>query len=109
MHCERLHADHLIPAMDDFRNTTTLVAVRVGVGSNRAIIIKDRDGTIRQTTRVGSSTVAAPSNDQVTAFLNVALALLRTDPNPDKGKITFSTLVGSRLYDFAAKYNKQTL
>jgi hypothetical protein len=90
--CERLRGTLLDEAIQLFR-TRTLVAVRIGVGENIAIMIKDANGAIRRTINMRHVFSCAPrSQDSVTEFLNAAYVILLTEPDPDKGKDDFSTL-----------------
>lgn len=102
LHCTRLHTNWLDIAIDLFQSSTS-VAVRVGVKPNFAIIIKDANGIIRGTTRItpGVQSLRLPlTNNEATDLLNVARIILQTDPNQDKGKTTLST---SRCYSFLRK------
>jgi hypothetical protein len=91
LHCQRIHASKLDEAMHVFRSRT-LVAVRVGVQPNFAIIIKDADGTNRRTIDVtpGLASGFPPgTGDAITDFLNMARVILLTDPDQNAGTKTF--------------------
>lgn len=89
--CKRLHASWLDEAVRILR-TQTLVAVRVGVKPNFAIIIRDANGVIRRTFDITASMtnrLPPPTGNDITDFLAVARLILLTDPDQDKGKMIF--------------------
>lgn len=89
----KLHSSWLADAVQAFR-TTVHEAVRVGVAGNRAIIVKDANGSIRTTIRVdpNTQTLLTTTNDPVTDFFNTAQIILQNDPNPNTGKITHKVI-----------------
>lgn len=91
--CERLHVQWLDEAIHTLQRST-LVAVRVGVGSNTAIIINDANNRIHKTmllTPGMRSSLPQPTGNDATDFLQAARIILGTDPDPDAGKIKLST------------------
>lgn len=88
MPCGRLQVPLFAQAMQEFR-TRTLCTVRVGVGYNCAIIIKDANGGIRKRVRATNGILSRclpPTGNDITDFENVATAILATEPDRLKGK-----------------------
>jgi hypothetical protein len=61
-----------------------LVAVRVGVDPNFAMLIKDANGTIRSTIMTVFNTEEKSSN--VNTFMEASRTILNGDPDPTSGK-----------------------
>jgi hypothetical protein len=81
--CQKLHASLLDEAVHILKNET-LVAVRVGVDPNFAILIKDANGTIRSTLVKDSNTQEESSD--VEKFMEASRTILNGDPDPTSGK-----------------------
>lgn len=95
--CSRLHASLLGEAIQMLDNQGSVV-VRVGVGPEAAIIVKDGDGTIRSSVKRANRIVPSRFNctNNYARFSREAARILSADKNTASGKISTPQ---SKFYD----------
>jgi hypothetical protein len=81
--CRKLHASLLDEAVQILKDET-LVAVRIGVGSKFAILIKDADGTLRS--KIVDDSNTQENSSDINAFMEASRTILNGDPDPTSGK-----------------------
>jgi hypothetical protein len=81
--CQRLHSNLFGEAVQVLQNGRN-VAIRVGVGSRLAIIIKDANSTIRSTI---SGVSPIMKNTRLDTFIQTSIFILGTDPDLNTGRV----------------------
>ena len=86
--CQKLHASLLEEAVQVLQDETQ-IAVRVGVDSECAVLIKDADGGIRSSTteELSSEASTQSASNEVTTFLEASRKILDADLDKTTGKV----------------------